>query len=559
MIGIDVEDESLNQRPSEDVLLDSSEKAKYYRTRLMLLLKGYINENKKEGLRSYAEHLTVKNATKKRVIPNTTDLCYDLPSSSSDVELLGKSSMGGKKKKYNLFRGKKKCASERLKTYGTFNNNNDNDNDDNININVNADTNSSLSPKASSIQDKRLMMIRSNYLSTSKGNIKGSFDVLSDDEYLKSQTLSTKELMYVLEKNNKRIKGVATIETESMFPELQLELHDLEQGVVVKEMGEFRTNILPEVKRIVSNSIPLIFASICQFVMVFVETSTIGNLGKKELGGYGLGHIFLVFLGLPALVGLSGALETLCSQSTTGKENVKLNEHYQHIINEDVEEVADVIAINIGYSDFYITCNRSLHVLGDFFQGAHRDVCKRSGNSSLCTALSEVLYSNLFFAGDKFIIKTIYVCKGRVGAAYYYVWSKSGLNLGFVGVPLAMASGNLAMVFALSYIVYRLILKDKKREYFNGTGHQMENCATENCEMCRIIPPIPVLFQGWGQIFKLTIPGMIVMLATAGTNELISNGKCTGLVPTLFGKIYLRCFIYSLLFYLGCGGYIRDA
>ncbi|PVZ99573.1 hypothetical protein BB558_004400 [Smittium angustum] len=89
-----------------------------------------------------------------------------------------------------------------------------------------------------------------------------------------------------------------------------------------------RKGILVEMKSITIKALPLMIGGLFSAFTLFLETSTIGKLGKKQLAGYGMAHIFVVFLGYPLKFGIIGALETLCSQAHTGMKHTNMTEIY---------------------------------------------------------------------------------------------------------------------------------------------------------------------------------------------------------------------------------------
>ncbi|PVU87281.1 hypothetical protein BB559_006127 [Furculomyces boomerangus] len=268
-----------------------------------------------------------------------------------------------------------------------------------------------------------------------------------------------------------------------------------------------RKGILVEMKSITIKALPLMIGGLFSAFTLFLETSTIGKLGKKQLAGYGMAHIFVVFLGYPLKFGIIGALETLCSQAHTGMKHTNMTEIY---LQRAIALFVCLMVFNFGVWTtsplwlsrvvkdkeiaFYAGRYLQLYIPGFFSLG-------------LLGCIRQYLYA-------QGIVKPIYFV-AVIGSSvtilslYVLVINKS-TSIGFIGVPISSGLGYLTMLSILIMFVRSSKLKSKFKVLNPIRNFFPLNYISKD------------VFMGWDQILKFAIPSMILVYTTSGTNELAS-------------------------------------
>ncbi|OMJ26156.1 putative transporter [Smittium culicis] len=268
-----------------------------------------------------------------------------------------------------------------------------------------------------------------------------------------------------------------------------------------------REGIIKEITTITKRSLPLLIGSFFASFALYLETASIGFLGKKQLAGFGLAHIFVVFMGYPMKYGIIGGLETLCSQAHTGLRNTNMTEIYllRSIAMYSVLTVFNVIVWNSTglwlskyakdaeiayYATLYLrTYWPAFYFLG--LVGFSRQYMYAKGITK------PVLYFSAFGS-----IATII-------SLYFLVINKS-TGIGFVGVPIATTIGNTTMLIIIFFYIKNTNLIEKFKVNTPCGDYFPLNYIDKE------------VFTGWGQLIKFAFPSMILIYTTSGTNELVS-------------------------------------
>jgi MATE family multidrug resistance protein len=67
-------------------------------------------------------------------------------------------------------------------------------------------------------------------------------------------------------------------------------------------------------------SLPMIFTNLFYYLITLVSVMLVGHLGELQLAGATLANSWFSLTGVAVMVGLSGALETLCGQGFGANE-----------------------------------------------------------------------------------------------------------------------------------------------------------------------------------------------------------------------------------------------
>ncbi|KAJ7948672.1 Protein DETOXIFICATION [Quillaja saponaria] len=77
---------------------------------------------------------------------------------------------------------------------------------------------------------------------------------------------------------------------------------------------------MKEAKTQIFFSLPMILTNVCYYLITLVSVMLAGHLGKLQLAGATLANSWATVTGFAFMIGLSGALETLCGQGFGAKE-----------------------------------------------------------------------------------------------------------------------------------------------------------------------------------------------------------------------------------------------
>ncbi|QHO31783.1 hypothetical protein HN51_019942 [Arachis hypogaea] len=206
---------------------------------------------------------------------------------------------------------------------------------------------------------------------------------------------------------------------------------------------------MDEAKHQLLFSLPMIVTNLLYYLITLVSVMLVGHLGDLQLAGSTLANSWFSVTGVSLMVGLSGALETLCGQGFGAKEYQMLGIYLQSSCI-----ISFVFSIIISIIWFY-----TQHILVLLHQS--QDIAKTAA-----------LYMKFFFPGlfaygflqnilrflqTQSVVTPLVILSAiplliHIGIAYVLV-EKTGL--GFVGAPIsASISLWIAIVLLALYVIY---------------------------------------------------------------------------------------------------------
>ncbi|KAJ1918874.1 ethionine resistance protein [Mycoemilia scoparia] len=249
---------------------------------------------------------------------------------------------------------------------------------------------------------------------------------------------------------------------------------------------------------LVNKTLPIMAGGILQSMMPFIEVISLGHLGKSELAGMGLAHILIVFSGYPLLFGVIGALETLGSQAFMGAA--------KHPFLTGIYLQRSILIGSVGFailSLLWLNAQWALSLLQNdqAVLGFSSLYLRAYFSSFYILFLLDCVKQYLYAQGITYPIPFVQLigCLATILGQWILVWNQS-TSLGFVGIPISMGLGYLAMLASLCLYIYKT---DAKR-CWNGWSL--------------------LSLKGWDQVMQLAIPGSLMTLGSSGANELVSIG-----------------------------------
>ncbi|XP_048321647.2 protein DETOXIFICATION 19-like [Ziziphus jujuba] len=204
-----------------------------------------------------------------------------------------------------------------------------------------------------------------------------------------------------------------------------------------------------EAKKQVLFSLPMIITNVSGYMITLISVMFAGHLGELELAGATLSNSWATVTGFAFMIGLSGALETLCGQGFGAKQYRILGIYLQ---------ASSIISIffSIIISIFWLYTE---HIL--VFLQQDPEISKKAAVYAkfLIPGLFAYgfLHNILRFLQTQSVVKPLYVLSAipavlHIGIAYGLV---HGIELGFKGAPIAASiSLWLSVILLATYVLY---------------------------------------------------------------------------------------------------------
>lgn len=273
-----------------------------------------------------------------------------------------------------------------------------------------------------------------------------------------------------------------------------------------EDFAHLRTTFRIEMRMLLRYSFPLIVTFILEHLFLIVCLLVVGHLGKNELAAVSLATMtstitFAVF------EGIATALDTLCPQAY-GAENYKMvGIHVQRCI---------VFSFCV-----YIPC-----ALFWWYSGAFLKYVIGTGQVlKLTTLFLRILVAGgpayIFFENGKRFLQAQGIFEAGTGILFisapinifllwYLVWNDT-YGVGYIGAPIAVVINFWVMCLLL--VLYVMFVDGSKCWY----------------GLCKPL----VLFQSWGQLSQLAVPGVVMLESEYVAYEIMT------LIALYFGTVEL--------------------
>lgn len=321
---------------------------------------------------------------------------------------------------------------------------------------------------------------------------------------------------WLVEEHQRRHASTPNSEDEDSLHERQSRSSKHSRGLYPSEdFSTLKTTFRKEFTVLFKYSIPLIITFVLEHFFSIVCLLVVGHLGTDELAAVSLGTM-ITTVSFAVFEGMATALDTLCPQAYGAQNFALVSTHVQRCVM-----LSYVTFIPCGllwwYSDLYLCYvidNDNVLKLTSLFlrimvAGAPAYILFEDGKRFLQS-------QGIFEAGSGILFLAAPV---NIAVSWFLVWNET-YGIGFIGAPIATVL-NFWIMFVLLVLYVRYIDGDKC--WFG-------------------IIPFKELFQLWGALLSLAIPG-IVMLESEylayeimtlfasyfGTNELVAQSTVSSI------------------------------
>lgn len=262
---------------------------------------------------------------------------------------------------------------------------------------------------------------------------------------------------------------------------------DLKSSVLLLDHEDFanlKTTFAIELRMLMRYSLPLIVTFILEHLFSIVCLLVVGHLGKNELAAVSLASMTSTIT-LAIFEGIATSLDTLCPQAYGAGNHEMVSIHVQRCI-------AFSLCVYVPCALFWWY---SGHVL--------KYVIGTGQVLELTTKFLRIIVAGgpayIFFENGKRFLQAQGIFEAGTGIlfisapiniflSYYLVWNET-YGLGYIGAPIAVVINFWVMCILLIFYVM----------FVDGSKCWFGLCKLKN------------LFQNWGQLSQLAVPGIIML------------------------------------------------
>ena len=251
------------------------------------------------------------------------------------------------------------------------------------------------------------------------------------------------------------------------------------------EHGEVHTSVKRELIYLGKASMPLTMTFLLQYSLTVASVFSVGHLGKTELGAVSLASMTANITGFALIQGLATCLDTLCAQAYGAGSHHQVGEYFQKC-------TLMIMVFFIPVGVLWVYSHEVLSLIVDDPKLVALSV------QYLRVVLPGIPAYVMFECGKRFVqAQGIFHASTLVLAIcapinailnYVLVWNPT-FGLGFVGAPLAVTLSTWLMAFLL--LLYVIFIDGSK--CWGGFSYRV--------------------FQKWGVMIRLAIPGVIMVEA----------------------------------------------
>lgn len=265
------------------------------------------------------------------------------------------------------------------------------------------------------------------------------------------------------------------------------------------------TTVRRELIVLSNNSFPLTLAFLLQFSLPVASVFSVGHLGTSELGAVSLASMTANITGFAMIQGFATCLDTLCPQAFGAGKLHQVGVYYQKCVS-----LILICFIPIGLIWFFseplialVVDEREVARLAALYL---RTVVWGAPGYTLFECGKRFVYAQGIFHASTVVL--VLCAPFNAIMNYTLVWNKS-IGIGYQGAPIAVCLTNWLMPIMLGLYV-RFV---DGRQCWGGIS--------------------PDIFRNWGPMFRLAIPGFIMIEAEFLAYEILT------FVSTQFGSAAL--------------------
>ena len=254
----------------------------------------------------------------------------------------------------------------------------------------------------------------------------------------------------------------------------------------------------PHLKRLFALAIPSVIGALLSVVINIVNLAFIGHLSPELLGGAALGNAFMLISGYCVLIGLCSSLDTLCAQAYGAHQTRLVGLIAQRAAMAYTLVVIPILAMWCRTEDVFLLAGQDPHISA--LAGEYVFYC--------LPTIFPILYSEIikrYLQAQSIMAPQIYVaCVANLVhalAAYAMMFKLDwGLRGASIGLCIGLSTNLLCWLVYLQCINRRV---------------SRRTCPRLN---------LSALFSGWWPLFRLGIPGCLMMLFEWASFELCAVG-----------------------------------
>lgn len=248
---------------------------------------------------------------------------------------------------------------------------------------------------------------------------------------------------------------------------------------------EEKTTVLQEIKILGANSAPLIVTYLLQYGLSIITISLVGHLGTNELAAVALALMTANITGFAVYEGLITGLDTLCAQAYGAGRLDLVGLHVQRMS-------CLLLLITIPISVLWILSPQLLVLVIP-----EKDLARMAGYFLRASLLGAPGYA-LFEAGRRFsqaqglFYGPLFVILMAIPINIFFNWLLVfRFQWGFIGAALALSiTRDILPILLLAYVI---IIEPSSLKCWVGIGKEV--------------------FQDWGVMIKLSLPGVFMVQA----------------------------------------------
>ena len=251
-------------------------------------------------------------------------------------------------------------------------------------------------------------------------------------------------------------------------------------------------------RRLVELAVPSVIGSMLSVVINLVNLAFIGHLSPELLGGAALGNAFMLITGYCVLLGLCSSIDTLCAQAYGANQSKLVGLIAQRAAIAFTLVILPILAMWSRTEAFFVSAGQDPEL--SRLAGEYVFYC--------LPTIFPILYSEIikrYLQAQSIYAPQIYIaCIANLVHACAAWLMMYKLSMGLAGASIGLCIG-----LSTNMVCWLLYLR------FVNTRVYRRTCPRINCRE---------IFAGWGPLFRLGIPGCLMMLFEWAAFELCALG-----------------------------------
>lgn len=322
---------------------------------------------------------------------------------------------------------------------------------------------------------------------------------------LNEETKLMKQSGVPIRRTSRTVPSSARAGEQNLFEEYGIaEQSDEEEGEIKEtwdeavRSGKIRTTPLFELKSLIISSIPLIITFLLQSSLSVCSVFAVGHISSEALAGVTLGMMYSNMTAIAVIAGLASSLDTFLPQAYGARKYHLVGLIFQRCV---VITMAIMLVICLSW---WLFAEKILLLIVDNVDSVHfattylKITCFGIPGYILFETGKRFLQAQGIFEAPSYVL---FVCAPLNAALnYFMVWT---CGLGYIGAPIAVAINYTLMAAGL--FAYTITTKNEINPLRCWNGIHMNK-----------------LFKNWGELIKLSIPNLIMIVSEFLSFEILT-------------------------------------